>query len=63
MDCLNIDFIGPFPDKGYILVVDCTFIAKIRFDRKHHFIAEVIKQFLTHVDVEKVRNCNSRAFQ
>ena len=25
MDCLNIDFIGPFPDKGYILVVVCTF--------------------------------------
>ena len=52
MDCLNIDFIGPFPDKGYILVVDCTFTAEIRSDRKHHFIAEVIKQFLTHVDVE-----------
>ena len=25
MDCLNIDFIGPFPDKGYILVIVCTF--------------------------------------
>ena len=25
MECLNIDFIGPFPDKGYILVVICTF--------------------------------------
>ena len=25
MDCLNIDFIGPFPDEGYILVVVCTF--------------------------------------
>ena len=25
MDCLNIDFIGPFPDKGYILVIICTF--------------------------------------
>ena len=25
MDCLNIDFIGPFPDKGHILVVVCTF--------------------------------------
>ena len=25
MKCLNIDFIGPFPDKGYILVIVCTF--------------------------------------
>ena len=25
MECLNIDFIGPFPDKGYILVMVDTF--------------------------------------
>ena len=25
MDCLNIDFIGPFPDQGYILVIVDTF--------------------------------------
>ena len=25
MDCLNIDFICLFPDKGYILVIVCTF--------------------------------------
>ena len=25
MKCLNIDFIGPFFDKGYILVIVCTF--------------------------------------
>ena len=25
MECLNIDFIGPYPDEGYILVVVCTF--------------------------------------
>ena len=25
MECLNIDLIGPFPDKGYILVIVCTF--------------------------------------
>ena len=24
MECLNIDFIGLFPDKGYILVIVCT---------------------------------------
>ena len=25
MECLNIDFLGPFPDKGYILVIVSTF--------------------------------------
>ena len=25
MECLDIDFLGPFPDKGYILVIVCTF--------------------------------------
>ena len=25
MGCLNIDFIGPFPDQGYILVIVDTF--------------------------------------
>ena len=25
MECLNIDFIGPFPDRGYLLVIICTF--------------------------------------
>ena len=25
MECLNIDFIGPFPDSGYLLVIICTF--------------------------------------
>ena len=25
MECLNIDFVGPFPDKGYILVIVDTF--------------------------------------
>ena len=25
IECRNIDFIGPFPDKGYILVIVCTF--------------------------------------
>ena len=25
MECLNIDFIGPFPDQGYILVIVDTF--------------------------------------
>ena len=25
MECLNIDFVGPFPDQGYILVIVDTF--------------------------------------
>ena len=25
IECLNIDFVGPFPDEGYILVIVCTF--------------------------------------
>ena len=25
MECLNVDFIGPFPDGGHILVIVCTF--------------------------------------
>ena len=25
MECLNIDFIGPFPDKGYILVITVSY--------------------------------------
>jgi hypothetical protein len=25
MECLNIDFVGPYPDKGYIMVIADTF--------------------------------------
>ena len=25
MQCLHMDFIGPYPDKGYVLVIICTF--------------------------------------
>jgi hypothetical protein len=31
MECLNIDFIGPYPDKGYILVLADTFTRWIEF--------------------------------
>ena len=31
MECLNIDFFGPFPDEGYILVIVCTFTRWIEF--------------------------------
>ena len=35
MECLNIDFIGPFPDQVYILVIVCTFT---RCDEFYHTI-------------------------
>ncbi len=25
MECLNIDFVGPYPDKGYVMVIADTF--------------------------------------
>jgi hypothetical protein len=25
MECLNIDFVGPYPDGGYVFVAICTF--------------------------------------
>jgi hypothetical protein len=25
MECLNIDYVGPFPDKGYVMVISDTF--------------------------------------
>ena len=83
MECLNIDFLGPFPDKGYILVIVCTFTRwvelylttdatalsaaeclikhfgrfgaprQLRSDNGPHFIAAVIKEFLTLVGVEQ----------
>ena len=31
MECLNIDFIGPFPDQGYILVIVDTFTRWVGF--------------------------------
>ena len=75
--CLNIDFIGPFPDQGYILVTVDTFtrwvelyhttdatalsaaecllkhfgrfgaLHQLRSDDGPHFIADVIREFLS----------------
>ena len=83
MECLSIDFLGSFPDKGYILVIVCTFTRwvelylttdatalsaaeclikhfgrfgaprQLRSDNGPHFIAAVIKEFLTLVGVEQ----------
>ena len=83
MECLDIDFLGPFPDKGYILVIVCTFtrwvelylttdatalsaaeclikhfgrfgaLRQLRSNNGPHFIAAVIKEFLTLVGVEQ----------
>ena len=83
MECLNMDFLGPFPDRGYIHVIVCTFTRwvelylttdatalsaaecllkhfgrfgaprQLRSDNGLHFIAVVIKEFLTLVGVEQ----------
>ena len=82
MECLNIDFIGPFPDGGYVLVIidtftrwvelfhtkDCTAIStancllqhfgrfgaplQLRSDNGPHFIADVIKEFLSLIGIQ-----------
>jgi hypothetical protein len=82
MECLNIDFIGPFPDDGFILVIvdtctrwvelfhtlDATAASaaksllqhfgrfgapsQLRSDNGPHFIADVIREFLSLVGVE-----------
>jgi transposase InsO family protein len=82
MECLNIDFIGPFPDGGYVLIIIDTFTRwvelyhtkdalalsaaqcllkhfgrfgaplQLRSDNGPHFIAEVIKEFLSHVGTQ-----------
>ena len=83
MECLSLDFIGPFPDRGYIFVIVCTFTRwvelylttdatafsaaeclikhlgrfgaprQLRSDNRPHFIAAMIKEFLTLVGVEQ----------
>jgi transposase InsO family protein len=82
MECLNIDFVGPFPDGGYVLVIIDTFTRwvelfhtkdasalstaqcllqhfgrfgaplQLRSDNGPHFIAEVIKEFLTLIGTQ-----------
>jgi transposase InsO family protein len=82
MECLNIDFVGPFPDKGYILVIIDTFTrwvelfhtpdntalstakcllqhfgrfgapSQLRSDNGPHFIADVIREFLSLVGTQ-----------
>ena len=42
MECLNIDFIGPFPDKGYILVITYTGLLMLR----HHLLQNVYYNIL-----------------
>ena len=56
MECLNIDFIGPFPDQEYKAP---SFSYFRRFKAPHHlpsdngphFIAEVIREFLFLIGV------------
>ena len=39
MECLNIDFIGPFPDQGYILVIVDTFTRWVELYHTSHATA------------------------
>ena len=80
--CLNIDFVGPFPDGGYVLVIIDTFTRwvelfptkdatavttancllqhfgrfgaplQLRSDNGPHFIADVIKEFLSLIGIQ-----------
>jgi transposase InsO family protein len=82
MECLNIDFIGPFPDGGSVLVIvdtctrwvelfataDVTALSaatallqhfgrfgaplQLRSDNGPHFVAEVIREFLSLIGVD-----------
>ena len=82
MECLNIDFVGPFPDGGYVLVIIDTFTRwvelfhtkdatavstancllqhfgrfgaplQLRSDNGPHFIADVIKEFLSLIGIQ-----------
>ena len=89
MECLNIDFVGPFPDGGHILVIIDTFTRwtelyhttdstalsaaqcliqhfgrfgaphQLRSDNGPHFIADVIREFLSFVGT---RHCLTLAY-
>jgi hypothetical protein len=49
MECLNIDFIGPFPDKGYILVFICTFTRWVElYPVPEATAATTLQALLTH---------------
>ena len=50
VECSKIDFVGPFPDGGYILVIVCTFT---RSDNGSHFIADLIREFLLLIGVKE----------
>ena len=41
MECLNIDYIGPFPDGGYVLVVIDTFT---RWVERFHTMLQLFQQ-------------------
>jgi hypothetical protein len=52
MECLNIDFIGPFPDGGYVLVIVDTFTRWVQLyhtkDASALSAAQYIKYRITH---------------
>ena len=49
MECLNIDFIGPFPDGGYVLVIIDTFTRWVElFHTKDATAASAANYLLQH---------------
>jgi hypothetical protein len=51
MECLNIDFVGPYPDKGYLLVIIDTFTRWIELYPSEEATAKAaLKGLLQHFD-------------
>ena len=57
MECLNINFVGPFTDGGHIGRFGAPH--QLRSDNGPHFIADVIHEFLSFIGT---RHCLTLAY-
>ena len=67
MECLNIDFQGPFPDKGYLLVVICTFsryvcIYPVQDATAKSALSALLRHFGTYGSPKTIRSDNGSHF-